>query len=190
MWNMISFARGGRGGGEEATFHPHPIPPPSMGKNSDTQTGHILPAPGGRGIRGGGAESALKNDKDTCLLKIETSGQKQVLKEGEWSDWFVLKFSFNPFVKMYGIARFHVISIEPLKLYLSPVNFHPKRPPLPISYPDNYSKDIAKKIGLYKTLGWAIDTWALNEERIDEAVFLDDTNFTVNKEIEMLKEFL
>ena len=139
---------------------------------------------------GGGAESVPENTKDTCLLKIETSDQTQVLKEGEWSDWFVLKFSFNPFIKMYGIARFHVISIEPLKLYLSPVNFHPERPPLPISYPDNYSKDIAKKIGLYKTLGWAIDTWALNEERIDEDIFLDDTEFTISKEIEMLKEFL
>ncbi len=135
-------------------------------------------------------KAEAENTKDTRLLKIVTSGQTQVLKEGEWSDWFVLKFSFNPFVKMYGIARFHVISIEPLKLYLSPVNFHPERPPLPISYPDNYSKDIAKKIGLYKTLGWAIDTWALNEERIDEALFLDDMNFTISKEIEMLKEFL
>ena len=125
----------------------------------------------GGGIGGGGAQPVPENNNDTRLLKIETSGQKKVLKEGEWSDWFVLKFSFNPFVKMYGIARFHVISIEPLKLYLSPVNFHPERPPLPISYPDNYSKDIARKIGLYKTLGWAIDTWALNEERIDEEIF-------------------
>ena len=82
---------------------------------------------------GGGAESVPENTKDTCLLKIETSDQTQVLKEGEWSDWFVLKFSFNPFIKMYGIARFHVISIEPLKLYLSPVNFHPERPPIPVS---------------------------------------------------------
>src|SRR3990167_8790630 len=187
---LSPISQGGDGGGEGATFHPHPNPPPSMGRETDTLSGHILPVPGGRGIGGGGAESVPENTKDTRLLKIETSGQTQVLKEGEWSDWFVLKFSFNPFVKMYGIARFHVISIEPLKLYLSPVNFHPKRPPLPISYPDNYSKDIAKKIGLYKTLGWAIDTWALNEERIDEDVFLDDTNFTVNKEIEMLKEFL
>ncbi len=140
--------------------------------------------------RGRGAESAPENTKDARLLKIEISGQTQILKEGEWSDWLILKFSFNPFVKMYGIARFYVISIEPLRLYLSPVNFHPEHPPLPISYPDNYSRDIAKKIGLYKTLGWAIDTWALNEERIDEAIFLDDSNFTVSKEIEMLKDYL
>lgn len=133
---------------------------------------------------------ATNTDKDNRLLKINTSGQTQILKEGEWSDWFVLKFSFNPFVKMYGIARFYIISLDPLKLYLSPVNFHPERPPLPISHPKHYSGDIARKIGLYKTLGWAIDTWALNEERIDEDIFLEDTNFTVNKEIEMLKGFL
>ena len=137
-----------------------------------------------------GQNYKTKNGEDTRLLKIDTSGQTQVLKEGEWSDWFVLKFSFNPFVKMYGIARFHVISIEPLKLYLSPISFHPERPPFPVSYPDHYAGDIARKIGLYKTLGWAIDTWALNEERIDEDVFLEDTDFTVNKEIELLKGFL
>lgn len=137
-----------------------------------------------------GQNYKTKNGKDTRLLKIETSGQIQTLKEGEWSNWFVLKFSFNPFLKMYGIARFHVISLEPLKLYLSPISFHPERPPLPISYPNHYAGDIARKIGLYKTLGWAIDTWALNEERIDEDIFLEDTNFTVNKEIEMLKCFL
>src|SRR3972149_3897324 len=156
-----------------------------------TESGEIPPllSPPSRG-GGGGAESVPENNYDTRLLKIETSGQTQVLKEGEWSDWFVLKFSFNPFVKMYGIARFYVISIEPLKLYLSPVNFHPENPPMPVSYPNHYAADIAKKIGLYKTLGWAIDTWALNEERIDEALFLDDMNSTVSKEIEMLKDFL
>ncbi len=131
-----------------------------------------------------------EHGKDTPQLKIETSGQTQVLQEGEWSDWFVLKFSFNPFIKMYGIARFHVVSLEPLKLYLSPISFHPERPPLPISYPDRYAGDIARKIGLYKTLGWTIDTWALNEERIDEDVFLEDTDFTVNKEIGILQGFL
>ncbi|MFN3532891.1 MAG: alkaline phosphatase family protein [Candidatus Brocadia sp.] len=137
-------------------------------------------------------EQTIKNDgnKGTRLLKIEASGQTRLLKEGEWSDWFVLKFSFNPFVKMHGIARFHVISLEPLKLYLSPISFHPERPPLPISYPYRYAGDIARKIGLFKTLGWAIDTWALNEERIDEDTFLEDTNFTVNKEIEILHGFL
>lgn len=108
-------------------------------------------------------EQTIKNEgnKGTRLLKIEASGHTRLLKEGKWSDWFVLKFSFNPFVKIYGIARFHVISLEPLKLYLSPISFHPAHPPLPISYPDRYAGDIARNIGLYMTLGWAIDTWAL-----------------------------
>ncbi|HHT9146848.1 MAG TPA: alkaline phosphatase family protein, partial [Candidatus Wunengus sp. YC61] len=186
-------SQGGGGGVEDATVHPHPNPPPSPFlplSEGDRGRKRFSPAQGGKGIRGGGAEPVPGNNEDIRLLKIETSGQTQVLKEGEWSDWLVLKFSFNPFVKMYGIARFHVISIEPLKLYLSPINFHPEHPPIPVSYPNNYAGDMVRKIGLYKTLGWAIDTWALNEERIDEEIFLDDTNFTINKEIEMLKDFL
>jgi len=186
-------SQGGDGGVADAAVHPHSNPHPSPFlplSEGDRGRKRFSPAPGGRGMVEGDAESVLGNSQDTRLLKIVTSGQTQVLKEGGWSDWFVLKFSFNPFIKMYGIARFHLTSLEPLKLYLSPVNFHPERPPLPISYPGNYSKDIAKKIGLYKTLGWAIDTWALNEERIDEDIFLDDTEFTISKEIEMLKEYL
>jgi len=131
-----------------------------------------------------------ENNTNIPSLRIGTSGQTQTITEGEWSDWFVLTFPFNPLVRMHGIARFYLISLEPLKLYLSPVNFHPERPPLPISHPKQYSKEIAQKIGLYKTLGWAIDTWALNEERIEEDVFLEDSSFTVSKEIEILKEFL
>jgi len=155
-----------------------PLSPPSQGGDGGVEN-----------LRKKEAMTGQNNNKNQ-FLKIVTSAQTQVLKEDEWSDWFVLKFSFNPFVKMYGIARFYVISIEPLKLYLSPVNFHPENPPMPVSYPNHYAADIAKKIGLYKTLGWAIDTWALNEERIDEALFLDDMNSTVSKEIEMLKDFL
>jgi predicted AlkP superfamily phosphohydrolase/phosphomutase len=37
-------------------------------------------------------------------------------------------------------------------------------------------------VGLYKTLGWPEDTWALNEEAIDERVFLEDVNFTFNRQ--------
>ena len=33
---------------------------------------------------------------------------------------------------------------------------------------------MVKKYGLFKTLGWWHDTWALNEEKIDEGVFLED----------------
>ncbi|GJQ17801.1 MAG: hypothetical protein EDM70_10720 [Candidatus Brocadia sp. AMX2] len=36
----------------------------------------------------------------SLIIKNGTSDQIQTFKEGEWSNWFVLKFSFNPFIKM------------------------------------------------------------------------------------------
>ncbi len=50
-------------------------------------------------------------------------------------------------------------------------------PPLPISKPDGFSAEIASKIGLYRTLGWAESAdKPLNEGRLDEAAFLYDSN--------------
>ena len=36
-----------------------------------------------------------------------------------------------------------------------PVNMDPRNPPIPISKPDDFSAQLAKQIGLYRTLGWA-----------------------------------
>jgi predicted AlkP superfamily phosphohydrolase/phosphomutase len=61
-----------------------------------------------------------------------------------------------------------------LRVYMSPLNLDPEDSPLPISSPPGYAAELAKKRGLMKTLGWWHDTWALNEERIDEGPFLED----------------
>ena len=57
---------------------------------------------------------------------------------------------------------------------MSPLNIDPDEPALPVTSPNNYAAKIARKHGLMKTVGWWHDTWALNEEKIDEGVFLDD----------------
>jgi hypothetical protein len=43
---------------------------------------------------------------------------------------------------------------------------------LPISHPVTYSIYLAKLFGPYATLGLAEDTWALNEEVLDDQAFL------------------
>jgi predicted AlkP superfamily phosphohydrolase/phosphomutase len=64
-----------------------------------------------------------------------------------------------------------------LRLYASPVNMDPRNPPLPISYPASFSKELADAIGLYRTLGWAESgDKPLNEGRLDEAQFLYDSD--------------
>jgi predicted AlkP superfamily phosphohydrolase/phosphomutase len=66
---------------------------------------------------------------------------------------------------------------DDLQLIGSPVNMDPRDPPIPISKPDEFSSQLAKQIGVYRTLGWA--EWSdkpLNDGRLDEAQFLADAN--------------
>jgi predicted AlkP superfamily phosphohydrolase/phosphomutase len=74
-----------------------------------------------------------------------------------------------------------VISVDPLRVYLSPLNYAPARPFAPISAPGGYAGEIADALGLYKTVGWSEDTSALNAERIDEQAFLDDLDHTMDE---------
>jgi predicted AlkP superfamily phosphohydrolase/phosphomutase len=77
-----------------------------------------------------------------------------------------------------------------LRIYLSPISLDPRHPPIPVSQPPAYSAQVARRIGLYKTLGWPEDTWALNEEKIDERIFLEDLHETFNRQREVVFDAL
>jgi predicted AlkP superfamily phosphohydrolase/phosphomutase len=130
---------------------------------------------------------------DRNSITIEQSGQKTTLRAGEWSGWTDFVFEFNPLIKLRGISRFHLVSSQPeVKLYLSPINFDPRHlpPGLAISAPAKWAPQLAKDFGLYKTLGWQIDTWAISEGFADEQMFLDDMNWTVTQDRKMFNSFL
>jgi predicted AlkP superfamily phosphohydrolase/phosphomutase len=130
---------------------------------------------------------------DRNSVTIEESGQKVTLKPGEWSGWTDFVFPFNPLIKLHGISRFHLISSQPeVKLYLSPINFDPRHlpPGFRISAPAKWAPQLAKEQGLYKTLGWQIDTWAISEGFADEQMFWDDMTFTVARNRKMFQSFL
>jgi type I phosphodiesterase/nucleotide pyrophosphatase len=97
------------------------------------------------------------------------------LGEHQWSKWINLDFSINMLVRVHGMAQLYLIGAGPeLQLYISPVNWKPDNPPAPMSSPASFSADIYERLGPYRTLGWAEATWPLNEDRIDEKVFMDD----------------
>lgn len=127
-------------------------------------------------------------NKEDRSLTIDLQGQRQTLKEGQWSDWFEMKFKINPVLAIWGIGRFCLNEAVPdLKLYLSPLHMHPEHTLIPVTYPKSWSHDLFKKYGLYKTLGWAVDTWSLQEQLIDEKSFLEDAYYTRHQnEIMML----
>jgi predicted AlkP superfamily phosphohydrolase/phosphomutase len=106
---------------------------------------------------------------------IEIAGESIHLKQGEWSRWVDLDFKVNLFVRLHGMAQMYLMAAGPeLQLYISPVNWKPDAPPLPISSPASFSGALYDRIGPYRTLGWAEATWPLNEGRMDEATFMED----------------
>lgn len=105
---------------------------------------------------------------------IDLDGQKLDLKVGQSSEWLKIVFKPGLGIKVYGICRLFLKSIEPhFGLYVSPINIDPDKPALPISHPIYYSTYLAKIIGPYATLGLAEDTWALNERVLTEEAFLE-----------------
>src|SRR6185503_18967216 len=126
---------------------------------------------------------------DHGQVDIEVADQKITLKPGEWSDWVRFPFSFNPLIKLNGMGRFRVLSLEPeVRLYLSPIQFDPTAlPPLiDITAPRKFVHQLTDQFGRFKTIGWAVDTWSLKGGTIDEKVFLEDVDFTRGKEEQML----
>jgi predicted AlkP superfamily phosphohydrolase/phosphomutase len=114
-------------------------------------------------------------DRGAKAATVEIEGESIKLAQGQWSPWIDLTFKINLLVRLRGMAQMLLINAgNELQLYVSPVNFKPDNPPLPISYPEGFAGDLFKRLGYYRTLGWAEATWPLNEDRMDEKTFMDD----------------
>ncbi len=131
--------------------------------------------------------------EDRASVEIAVGQQKIPLRAGEWSGWTDFEFQFNPFIKVNGISRFYLLSVAPeVRLYLSPINFDPRSLPqgFRISSPADWAPDLAEQFGPYKTIGWAIDTWAVSAGFATEQIFWDDMVWTVEQYRKMFREFL
>jgi predicted AlkP superfamily phosphohydrolase/phosphomutase len=106
---------------------------------------------------------------------VEIGGQSIPLEPKKMSRWIALDFRVNFLVRLHGMAQMLLVDAgDELQLYVSPVNWKPEQPPLPISWPPAFSADLFERLGNYRTLGWAEATWPLNEERMDEQMFMED----------------
>ena len=137
-------------------------------------------------------EVALEPDPPSRRLRIRSAGEpgELVVSEGCWSDWLRVRFKLGLLQSVTGLLRFHLVRLDPeLELYASPVNFDVDAPPFPISHPPDYARSLADELGLFHTTGMVEDHTGLNNERIDEAAFLDQCETAwLEREAMMLHE--
>lgn len=119
------------------------------------------------------ANFEIRPHRDGQRMKFRMNGERFTLTIGEYSPWVPVRFKSALGFSARGICRFYLKELSPeVEVYITPVNIDPGRPDLPISHPATYSIYLAKLFGPYATLGLAEDTWALNEEVLDDDAFL------------------
>lgn len=129
---------------------------------------------------------SVEIDEFSEVVTIDFGGNEVVLGEREYSDWLTVEFDAGLGVKVKGIVRIYVNSMNPeFELYVTPINIDPSSPAMPISEPSMFSQYLAKLQGPFATLGLAEDTWALNERMIDEQAFLEQT-YLIHEEREKM----
>lgn len=131
---------------------------------------------------------------DTTLT-FTVGGETRTLAVGEWSDWITLDFPVNGWVDrlspLKGMTRFKLLSLSPeVQFYHGPINFHPDCHPIAFAWPPDFSETLAERFGLYKTIGWAIDTWSPSSEIGGDDLVLEDAWFTLEKYQEIMEGLL
>lgn len=119
----------------------------------------------------------VKVAEDRKSITLEVCNQKITLKEKEWSDWVDFIFPYNPLIKIRGVSKFYVLSLQPeVRFYLSPINFDPRHLPVgfDVTYPPSWAKKLAKTFGIFRTIGWGVDTWSVSEELTDDEFFMEE----------------
>ena len=95
------------------------------------------------------------------------------LKRDEYSAWIPITFDGGFRQKVHGICQFQLLRTAPhFDLYATPIQIDPEHPAFPIAFPTVYSMYLSKRQGPFATLGFAEDTWALNEEILEDPGFL------------------
>jgi predicted AlkP superfamily phosphohydrolase/phosphomutase len=175
---------------------------PTDGTRGDPGGGRLVPV----ALRGDGADVDLVGPADPrgggrppvrmhVGFTLDRAGNAVVIRlgshevrvaKGGWSDWLDFRLPVVaplgiPLVALDGLCRFYVLSVDPLRVYLSPLNYAPAKPFAAITSPGDYGARLAAALGPFKTVGWSEDTSGLNAERLDEQGFLDDLNRTMDE---------
>ena len=122
----------------------------------------------------------IRVDRNARRGQITCDGKTVDLVEGQWSDWLPLTFRYADRAAVAGIIRFFPIALgAPVRIYGTCVQFHPADPYTPLTTPPEFSRELTARYGLFKTIGWDLDTHALRQDDLPEDAFLEDSRRTM-----------
>jgi predicted AlkP superfamily phosphohydrolase/phosphomutase len=139
--------------------------------------------------------AAITIHRDTAAhaAVIQIGSQRVVLKAGQWSRWVDLTFElrtpwFLPGKSVRGICRFYLQEVSPhFRLYVSPINIDPRRPAVPISEPQSFITEVAKKLGPFYTTGFQEDHKARTNKIFNDQEFLRQATLVLEERFRLLE---
>ncbi|RMF17398.1 MAG: hypothetical protein D6761_04340 [Candidatus Dadabacteria bacterium] len=154
----------------------------------DLQSGHVVRAPDAgdfqfalsgpvqadvEGLSYLEARIAVARHGDRLAIQVvDDDGASVELAVGETSGWLPVRFGSGWLRTIHGHVRFRLISLQPLRLFVSPVQIALDGG-APLTFPRDWAEDLAEKYGLFHTAGMPYDTWALSDDVLSDAEFLD-----------------
>jgi len=133
-------------------------------------------------------------DPAAAIACIEFGDQKAILRQGEWSGWYPVEFpiAYGRFMGTVlppakGMCRFYLKQLRPhVALYVSPFNYDPLDPVIPISFPKGFSAAVAEVTGRYYTQGLPENTKALTHHVLTRDEFLQQADIVADERDRLL----
>jgi len=119
------------------------------------------------------ARLSMELSKVAGGLVYAVSGETGRLEPGRWSPYLTLAFAVGEGICVSGITRLLVNRLDPVELYLGPIQIDPRDPYLPIASPPTYAVDMAHALGgAFSTLGMPEETKGLTDGVVSDEAFL------------------
>jgi predicted AlkP superfamily phosphohydrolase/phosphomutase len=137
------------------------------------------------------AEFTVDVDPDEPSALIRVDDQELLLRQGEWSDWIPFDLSLSLLQSIPVTARFYLKEVHPeLRLYVTPLNFDPENPKIPIEHPKGFGREIAKSMGRFYSQGFPEDTKALDTGVLTIGEFVEQSTISGNEILDEYPWFL
>ncbi len=118
------------------------------------------------------ATVALQLQVTGDTLTISWDGGNATLRVGEWSPLQEVRFRVGRFATVPALVDFYAVSLQPLRLFVSPLMPHPRLPVLPFVAPRGFGAELFKRHHLFHTLGMAEPLDAVKDGALPPEAFL------------------